>query len=87
MLLARTGQNTVALGSVESAASIGMVIGGIGMSAWGGFKKRVHGVLSGWMISSIFGSILFGMGRGLPVWVPTILISGLFLPRQQCRLE
>ena len=80
MLLARTGQNTVALGSVESAASIGMVIGGIGMSAWGGFKKRVHGVLSGWMISSIFGSILFGLGRGLPVWVPTILISGLFVP-------
>ena len=80
MLLARTGQNTVALGSVESAASIGMVIGGIGMSAWGGFKKRVHGVLLGWMLSSLGGSIVFGLGRGLPIWVPAIFFSGLFVP-------
>jgi len=80
MLLARTGQNTVALGSVESAASIGMVIGGIGMSAWGGFKRRVHGVLLGWMVSSIFGSVIFGFGRGLPVWIPAILLGGLFGP-------
>ncbi len=80
MLLARTGQNTVALGSVESAASIGMVIGGIGMSVWGGFKKRVHGVLLGWMISSIAGSIIFGFGRGLAIWIPAILMGGLFGP-------
>lgn len=80
MLLARTGQNTVALGSVESAASIGMVIGGIGMSVWGGFKRRVHGVLLGWMISSIAGSIIFGFGRGLAIWIPAILAGGLFGP-------
>jgi MFS family permease len=79
MLLARTGQNTLALGSVESAASIGMVVGGIGMSAWGGFKNRVHGVLLGWMLSSL-AVLSFGLGRGLPVWVPAILISGLFGP-------
>jgi hypothetical protein len=80
MILARTAQNTLTLGSVESAASIGMVIGGIGMSAWGGFKKRVHGVLLGWMLSSLAGSIIFGLGRGLPVWAPAIFISGLFIP-------
>jgi len=80
MLLARTGQNTVALGSVESAASIGMVIGGIGMSVWGGFKRRVHGVLLGWMISSIAGSFIFGFGRGLAIWIPAILMGGLFGP-------
>ena len=80
MILARTGQNTVALGSVESAASIGMVVGGIGMSAWGGFKKRVHGVLLGWMLSSLIGSTVFGLGRGLPVWAPAIFVGGLFGP-------
>jgi MFS family permease len=80
MLLARTGQNTVALGSVESAASVGMVIGGIGMSVWGGFKKRVHGVLIGWMIASIAGSVIFGFGRSLAVWIPAILMGGLFSP-------
>ncbi len=45
MLLARTGQNTVVLGSVQSATSVGMVVGGIVMSAWGGFNKtRTRGV-------------------------------------------
>ncbi len=80
MLLARTSQNTIILGSVESAASIGMVIGGITMSAWGGFKKRVHGVLLGWAISAVFGEIIFGLGRGLSIWAPAVLISGLFVP-------
>ena len=63
MLLARTGQNTVVLGSVQSAMSVGMVIGGIAMSAWGGFKKRVHGVLLGWMLSSLGTAIIFGLGH------------------------
>ena len=80
MLLARTGQNTIVLGSVESAASIGMVVGGIAMSAWGGFRKRVHGVLLGWMLASLGGSIIFGLGRGLPVWIPAIFFGGLFSP-------
>ena len=80
MILARTAQNTVALGSVESAASIGMVIGGIGMSAWGGFRKRVHGVFLGWMLSSLAMNIIFGLGRSLSVWVPAMFVGGLFVP-------
>jgi hypothetical protein len=31
-----------------------MVVGGIAMSAWGGFKKRVHGVLLGWIASAFW---------------------------------
>jgi DHA3 family macrolide efflux protein-like MFS transporter len=80
MILARTSQNTVALGSVESAASFGMVAGGIAMSAWGGFKRRAHGVLLGWILCSLAGSILFGLGRGLYVWLPAIFLGGLFIP-------
>ncbi len=80
MLLARTGQNTIVLGSVESAASIGMVVGGIGMSAWGGFKQRVHGVLAGWMLNSLGALIIFGLGRSLPVWIGAGLIGSLFGP-------
>ncbi len=80
MLLARTGQNAIALGSVESAASIGMVIGGIGMSAWGGFKRRVHGVLLGHILTSLGGNIILGFGRGLPVWLPAAFFGGLFVP-------
>jgi MFS transporter, DHA3 family, macrolide efflux protein len=79
MILARTGQNTAVLGSVESAASIGMVIGGIVMSAWGGFKNRVHGVLLGWMFTGVMG-VAFGLGHNLPLWIPAMLLSGLVIP-------
>jgi MFS family permease len=80
MLLARTNQDTIVLGSVQSAASIGMVVGGVVMSAWGGFKKRVHGVLLGWFFSALLGNIIFSLGRGLPLWASTSLLSGLFVP-------
>jgi MFS family permease len=80
MLLARTGQNSVILGSVESAASIGMVVGGVAMSAWGGFKKRSYGVLFGWLAGAIFGFIIFSLGGGLPIWVPAVVLSGFFIP-------
>ena len=80
MVLARTNQNTVTMGSVESAGAIGIVVGGILMSAWGGFKKRVHGVLLGWIISSILGNILLGLGRGVGIWAPALILSGLLIP-------
>jgi len=80
MLLARTSQNAVVLGSVESAASVGMLVGGIGMSIWGGFKRRVHGVLLGWMLSSLGSFILFSLGSTLQVWIPTVILGGLFFP-------
>jgi MFS transporter, DHA3 family, macrolide efflux protein len=80
MILARTQQNSVVLGSVESAGAVGMVIGGIIMSTWGGFKKRVHGVLLGWSISSFFNAFLLSFGRGLPIWAPMMLLGGLFGP-------
>ena len=50
MILLRTGNDSVSLGLVQSAGAIGGVVGGIAMSAWGGFKRRVHGVLAGWIV-------------------------------------
>jgi MFS family permease len=80
MILARTGQNTVALGSAETAGAIGMVIGGVVMSAWGGFRRRVHGVLLGMIFASIFQNFLLGWGRTTAVWIPAMLLGGLFIP-------
>jgi MFS transporter, DHA3 family, macrolide efflux protein len=80
MILARTESNSVIFGSVQTAGAIGAVIGGILMSAWGGFKRRVHGVLLGWIFSSILGTVLLGVGRGLVLWVPAMIFSGLFMP-------
>lgn len=58
MVLSRTGNDSLVLGSVQTAGAVGGLIGGILMSAWGGFKRRVHGVLLGWMISGLGMSII-----------------------------
>ncbi|MFX6174868.1 hypothetical protein ABTF48_20110, partial [Acinetobacter baumannii] len=47
MILSRTGQNQLALGSVESAAGLGGVLGGLLLSVWGGPKRKVKGILFG----------------------------------------
>jgi MFS family permease len=67
MILARTDQNSLIFGSVQTAGAIGAVIGGIIISAWGGFKKRVHGVLGGWAVFGLFFAVL-GLGQSLLIW-------------------
>ena len=79
MILLRTGNDAVSLGLVQSAGAIGGVVGGIAMSAWGGFKRKVHGVLAGWMVSSFFFALM-GLGTWVPFWVATNALSALFIP-------
>ena len=53
MILANTGSSEKALAYVNSAGAVGGVVGGLVMSAWGGPKRRVHGVLMGWFSSGL----------------------------------
>ena len=80
MVLARTDSNSVVFGSVQTAGAVGGIIGGVIMSAWGGFKRRVHGVLAGWILLGLSGPVLMGMGRGLEIWIPAMIIMNLFGP-------
>jgi len=79
MVLLRTGNNSASLGVVLSAGAIGGVVGGVIMSAWGGFKNRVHGVLAGWIVSSIF-LVIVGLGTQVSVWIVASALSTLFAP-------
>jgi len=79
MILLRTGNNSVIFGAVNSAEAIGGVAGGLIMSVWGGFKKRTHGVLAGWIATGIFVTI-FGFGTGLAFWIPFIAAQALVGP-------
>ena len=79
MILARTAQNSLLLGTIESVGAIGGVIGGIMMSAWGGFKRKIHGVFLGWVLTSL-SSIFLGIGQALPVWMVATLVMNLFIP-------
>jgi DHA3 family macrolide efflux protein-like MFS transporter len=80
VVLSRSGFNSIVLGTSQSAFAIAGVAGGIIMSVWGGFKRRVHGVLLGWFLSSLFGMALFGVGRGLAVWIPAGIMLMIFNP-------
>lgn len=68
MILARTGNNELMLASVLSTMGVGGLVGGLIMSTWGGPKRRIHGVLGGWMLGSA-GIMLLGIGQELPVWM------------------
>jgi len=78
MILARTDQNSVIFGMVQTAGAIGAVVGGILMSAWGGFRRRVHGVLAGWIYAGLMGSII-GLKFGLPVWLAGAVLGTPFV--------
>lgn len=68
MILARTGNNELIFGSVQSAAAVGGVAGGLLMSAWGGPKRLVYGVVFGWVLTGLAQSV-FGAGQIVPIWL------------------
>jgi len=80
MILARTGNNEMIYGTVSSAGAAGGVLGGLWMSAWGGPKRRVHGVLVGWFVSSLLGGVLLGLGQDLWLWSAASLLGAIFAP-------
>jgi len=79
MVLARTGNNSLVLGSVQTVGAVGGVVGGIIMSAWGGFKRRVHGVLGGWLWTGLVG-MLVGIAGGLPYWMAGMALAFIVGP-------
>ncbi len=80
MILARTGNNELIFGTVNSAGAIGGVIGGLAMSAWGGPKRRVLGVLGGWFLIGLFGETLMGLGQALPIWLIASFLGAFLGP-------
>ena len=80
MILARTANDSLVLGTVQMAFGIGGVVGGAALTAWGGFKRRVHGVLLGMVLSSVFGTIVLGLSQSVVVWSIGAFAGMLFLP-------
>jgi MFS family permease len=79
MILARTEQNSLIFGSVQTAGAVGGIIGGVLMSAWGGFKRRIHGVLMGWIIFGVFFA-MFGMSSNVTLWVTFGILLSMAAP-------
>ncbi|MFQ5875327.1 MAG: MFS transporter [Dehalococcoidia bacterium] len=82
MILARTGNDEIALGSVLSAFGVGGVLGSLLLSIWGGPKRRIHGVLTGITLASL-PFVLMGLGRSAPVWAMAAFSTGFAIPIAQ----
>ena len=80
LILAVTESNEAILSIVQAAAGVGGVVGGVWLSAWGGPKRKVHGVFMGMILAGIFGQALLGLGQSLIVWIVGSFFFMFFLP-------
>ena len=80
MILSRTDGNQVIYGTLQSVGAIGGILGGLTMSVWGGPKKRVHGVLTGWMFYGLLGTALIGFKTNFIGWFIGIFIGAFLSP-------
>jgi len=80
MILARTGNDELLLGSVMSMGAIGGLVGGALLSAWGGPKRRIHGVLLGMVILRLVGQGGLALGNNLYIWAAASFLVSLCLP-------
>ncbi|MFH0816681.1 MAG: MFS transporter [Methanobacteriota archaeon] len=67
LILSKTGNDQVALGTIMSALGVGGVVGGITLAVWGGPKKKIHGVLMGGVITGAL-SVGFALSSNVYAW-------------------
>lgn len=79
LVLTRTGDDALALGTVLAVGAAGQVVGGAVLGVWGGPKRRIHGVLLGMVLSSLLGEFLFGLAREVILWSAALFLSGFFI--------
>lgn len=59
------------LGYLASIIGVGMLLGTLLMSAWGGPQRRVHGVLGFLVLGGLFTALI-----GLRPWIPLMVVGG-----------
>ncbi len=80
MILARSGQNEIALAAVQAALGLGGIVGGLIISAWGIPIKKIHAICLGGAVSFLLGDFMLAIGRSTPVWAFAGFISYLLVP-------
>jgi MFS family permease len=80
LILSKTNNNAATFGLVESAGALGGIIGSSLITAWGGPRKKILGVLAGWALAGFLGYFIIGMGKGLPAWLIGSFFGAFFGP-------
>ncbi len=73
------GKDVWRLTAIEIAFSVGMMVGGILISIWGGFKNKVHTMVLAWLL---FGAstVLFGVVPNFWVYLGVMAFCGCTMP-------
>lgn len=79
LILARSGGDAQVLGTVTTAAGIGGIVGAVLLSVWGGFKRRIHGMLIGFIGTGFF-KIILGLGQTPLIWIGAHFAASLPIP-------
>ena len=87
MILLRTGNDTQAIGIVQSAGALAAVLAGIYLTTWGGIKRPINAILLGWILSSLFGLTLLGIGQTFLIWLLAMVINYIFEPVVNVSME
>jgi DHA3 family macrolide efflux protein-like MFS transporter len=78
--VARTfGDDVWRLTAIEVLFSLGMVLGGVAISVWGGFKNKVHTMTMAAFAVGVT-TLLFGLVPNFGVYLGIMLICGVTLP-------
>lgn len=81
MVTKEFGGDAVLLGGLNSAYGIGLVVGGVLLSVWGGFKKRIHTSLLGLVGLSVGIMVIgFAPARLVGIAFAGMALTGLMLP-------
>jgi MFS transporter, DHA3 family, macrolide efflux protein len=79
MILARSGGDAQVLGLVTTAAGVGGVLGAVIVSVSGGFKRRINGMLIGFVMTGLF-KIVLALGQTPRVWMYAHFAATLAIP-------
>lgn len=80
MIMARSRNNEIALGAVQSALGLGGVVGGIISVKIKGFNKKVYGILFSAGASFLLGDILISLGNNAMLWCTAAFMTSFFIP-------
>ncbi len=69
------------LSLLESVAGVGIVVGGLVLSVWGGFRRKIFTSMTGMVVLGL-GFVVLGLTPGTLFWLAlgSVLVIGLMLP-------
>jgi len=78
--VARTfGDEVWRLTAIEMVFSVGMMVGGLALAAWGGFKNRIHTMVLSTLIMAVC-TVLLGLMPNFWVYLVPMAVFGLAMP-------